>query len=122
MKEGERKVPYINRVQEVGSVLRSPKVDLEDREITMKVLWELPSSYKDVVTTLDALSGSSATFTMVLIERQLLQEERRQNQEQKDVKKEAASINSSSQNMERRFSSPLYCISSRRRVHREYRC
>lgn len=75
MKSWETTLSYINRLQELGSILKSMEVKLGDQEVAMAVLCGLPLSYARIVTTLDALSGDSATFKLVLVESHPLQEE-----------------------------------------------
>lgn len=78
MSAGERILSYINRVHELGTVLQSIDVSIHDKEIAMAVLWNLPPAYKSMETALEDLDRYSINFTLVFVERRILQKELRQ--------------------------------------------
>ena len=77
MEEGEKVLTYINRVQHLASVLKSMKVDVDDKEVAMAILNGLPSSYDNLIVALDALGNEDKLFSVDLVKSRLLQEEQR---------------------------------------------
>lgn len=63
IKSEERMLSYVNRVQELGSILKSMVVEIDDQEVDIAGLYGLPPSSGSIATTLDALSGDIETFT-----------------------------------------------------------
>lgn len=57
----------INRVQQPGTILKSMEVDIHGKGMTMAILNGLPSQYKILVTTLDAIEDGEDLFSMKIV-------------------------------------------------------
>ena len=79
MQEGEKVLTYVNRVQQLASVLKSMDVDIDDKEMAMAVLNGLPPHYDSLIVALDALGNEDRLFTLDFVKSRLLQEEQTAN-------------------------------------------
>lgn len=122
MRAGEGMLSFINRVKELGSVLRSMEANLDEQEIAMTILCGLPPEYEALVTTLDALSADSAVFNLDLVESRLLQEEQRQQQKQTSNADATALISNSYRRRPTSNQRQPACTYCGRRGHSEQKC
>ena len=77
MKQGEQMLVYINRVRQMASHLESMDVKIDEKEMAMAVLNGLPSSFRTLITALDAIGDDDPSFAFDKVRSRLLQEERR---------------------------------------------
>lgn len=77
MRAGERMLSFIDRVQHLGSILKSMKVDIDGQEMAMAILNGLPEQYKNIIAAIDSLGDDIKTFTLNLVKSRLVQEEQR---------------------------------------------
>ena len=77
MEQGEKVLTYINRVQHLASILKSMKVEIDDKEMAMAVLNGLPARFDSLIVALDALGNEDKDFTLDFVKSRLLQEEQR---------------------------------------------
>ena len=75
MQEGEKVLTYVNRVQNLASILKSMGVEISDKEMGMAVLNGLPPKYDSLIVALDALGSENRIFTLDFVKSRLLQEE-----------------------------------------------
>lgn len=121
MKKGEKMLSYIDRIQQLGMILKSTNVEIDEKEQAMAILNSLPSQYKNNMTTLDALRDDSDIFTLDVVKSRLLQEEQRRSMRAPDSN-EATLFGSGSgifKNNSGRLPSCTYC---KRVGHSEDRC
>lgn len=119
MKQNEKMLTYINRVQHCGSVLKSMEVDIDSKEIAIAILNGLPSEYESLITTLDALEDDKNLFTLELIKSRLLQEEKRKEMGNGNNSEAVLIASSRVQQFNR---APIICSHCKRRGHRESTC
>lgn len=84
MRAGERVLSYIDRVQHLGSVLRSMDVDTDGGDMAMVILIGLPIQFEIVITALDAIGDENESFTLNLVKSRLLQEKQRREMRSQD--------------------------------------
>ena len=122
MKEGEKALLFINRVQHLASILKSMGVDVDDQETAMAVLNGLPPRYDSLIVALDALGNEDRLFTLDFVKSRLLQEEQRSNmRELEEVSRPNAALFNRSQNIGKTRSS-YHCTNCGRNGHTAQRC
>eukprot|EP00171_Calliarthron_tuberculosum_P016921 IDg16921t1 len=55
MQDGEKMLVYINRIRQMGLILQSMDVIIDDKEMAMAVLNGLPQRFETIITALDAI-------------------------------------------------------------------
>lgn len=115
----EKILCFIIRVQQAEQNLKLMDVNGDGKETAMAILNGLPSQFKHIITTFDAVGGDSSVFTLDVVISRLLQEEQHQNM-CLDNASELVLFSS------RRSSIfPIwiyYCNYCKRRGHMEHRC
>lgn len=75
MNSGKILLSNIDRVQQLGQILKSMNVDIDRKETAMAILQELSFQLENIITTLHASRDDSSVFTLDILKSQLLQEE-----------------------------------------------
>lgn len=121
MSEGERVLPYINRVKQLAARLKSMNVNIDDKELAMAVLNGLPARFESLIVALDALGNEDKTFSLDVVKSRLLQEEQRANMKDANITKshEPALINRAP---DTRQMTPYQCTKCGRSGHTAPRC
>lgn len=124
MRAGERMLSYINRVQHLGSILKSMNVDIDGQEMAMAILNGLPEQYENIITALDALGDDIKTFTLDLVKSRLLQEEQRRDMRHhvEGHTSSAAALFGSSSRHQPSGTALFKCSFCKRKGHNEDRC
>lgn len=120
MKVGEKMLTYINRVQQLGSVLKSMNVKIDSKEMAMAIPNGLPQKYENIITTLDALGDNSDSFTLETVKSRLLQEEQRREQ-RRGYQTEQALYRKAVKSAQTRRN-PIICFHCNRRGNAEDGC
>lgn len=76
MSSGKKMLSYINRIQHLGSALKSMHVDIDCQEMVMADLTALPEHYENKDTALDGLGDESKCFTPEPVKIRLLQKDK----------------------------------------------
>lgn len=66
---------YLNSVTQLGRTLRFMNFNVDDKEISMAVLNDLPSNFEQLIFTIDTLGNNYKLFTFDLEKSQFLQEQ-----------------------------------------------
>ncbi len=67
MQEGEDLLAHINMVKVLVNQLRSIEVNIEDEDVYMVLLMSLPSSFDNLVTSLESMSTKDVDFQFIVI-------------------------------------------------------
>ena len=97
MQDDERVLPYINRVRQLASDLRSMDVNVEDEDIAMSVLCGLPDRFEHLIVAIDTVTNDT-DLTLDFVKSRLLQEEQRMNDRGNGAKKPDAALMTNNRN------------------------
>lgn len=75
--EGEKTLPYKNRVKQLGGGLKSMNLTVEDKYLAMEVSKGFPSSFEHSIVALDAIGNEDSILAFDFVKSQLLREEQR---------------------------------------------
>lgn len=119
MNSGEKLSSYINRVQQLGQMLKAMDVNIDRKETAMAILNGLAPQYENIITTRDALGDDSSGFTLYVVKSQPLQEE-----ERRDMSHINASepVLFSSNRFDFHPAQTHFCSYCKRRGHTDDRC
>lgn len=121
MKPGEKMLSYIDRVQQLGSAIKSISVKTYSNKLAVALLNDLPSEYEIIIWTLDALCKDSEFTTLEVIKILLFQKEKRRSLRKSDSSKTALTDSSMKPSREGQFWPSLSYSYCTHRSHTEER-
>lgn len=77
MVEDEKILPFINRIRQLSSTLKSMSVEISDKELAMTILNGFPGHFDSHIVALDELGNENDNFSFEFVKNRLLQEEQR---------------------------------------------
>jgi hypothetical protein len=94
MLEGKKHFQYANRIRQLAATLNNMGVEIDDNEMPMALLNNLPDRFDGLISLLDVLGNEDKIFTFEFKKSRLLQEEQRTDMRMQTsiVKSEAAAL------------------------------